>query len=81
MLLKDQSYATVAQDAFLAAALMQALNSPSERVYALGLSQVDKVADENTATLRAMVRENILRDYCKNLQKPHGKGTLFFLII
>ncbi|GJJ77337.1 26S proteasome non-ATPase regulatory subunit 5 [Entomortierella parvispora] len=61
LLLKDQSYSSAAQDPFMAAALMQALNSPSERVYALGLSQVNKVADENTATLRAMLESDVFK--------------------
>jgi hypothetical protein len=55
LLLKDQAYPTLVQDEFLVAALGQALDSPSPRVRALGLSQVDKVSEEDLPVLRALV--------------------------
>ncbi|KAG0273004.1 hypothetical protein BGZ97_010825, partial [Linnemannia gamsii] len=54
LLLKDQAYPTLVQDEFLVAALGQALDSPSPRVRALGLSQVDKVSEEDLPVLRAL---------------------------
>lgn len=55
LLLKDQPYSTLVQDEFLVAALGQALDSPSPRVRALGLSQVDKVSEEDLSVLRTLV--------------------------
>ncbi|OAQ25360.1 hypothetical protein K457DRAFT_141165 [Linnemannia elongata AG-77] len=55
LLLKDQPYSTLVQDEFLVAALAQALDSPSPRVRALGLSQIDKVSDEDLSVLRTLL--------------------------
>ncbi|KAH7030261.1 26S proteasome non-ATPase regulatory subunit 5 [Linnemannia elongata] len=55
LLLKDQPYSTLVQDEFLVAALAQALDSPSPRVRALGLSQIDKVSDEDLSVLRNLL--------------------------
>ncbi|KAG0047783.1 26S proteasome non-ATPase regulatory subunit 5, partial [Linnemannia elongata] len=50
-----QPYSTLVQDEFLVAALAQALDSPSSRVRALGLSQIDKVSDEDLSVLRTLL--------------------------
>ncbi|KAG0045869.1 26S proteasome non-ATPase regulatory subunit 5 [Gryganskiella cystojenkinii] len=60
-LLKSQTYSAVAQDPFMTAALLQALRSPSRRVYALGLSQVDKVVQEDPTVLRAMLESDVFK--------------------
>ncbi|KAF9121986.1 hypothetical protein BGW39_010121 [Mortierella sp. 14UC] len=62
LLLKDQAYSTLVQDAFLVAALGQALESLSPRVRALGLSQVDKVSEEqDLQVLRAALETPVFK--------------------
>ncbi|KAF9933766.1 26S proteasome non-ATPase regulatory subunit 5 [Linnemannia zychae] len=61
LLLKDQPYSSIVQDEFLFAALGQALNSPSPRVRALGLAQVDKVSEEDISVLHAFLDSPILK--------------------
>ncbi|KAF9143427.1 26S proteasome non-ATPase regulatory subunit 5 [Mortierella sp. GBA39] len=61
LLLKDQPYSTLVHDEFLVAALAQALDSPSPRVRALGLSQVDKVAEEDLSVLRTLLLSPVFK--------------------
>ncbi|KAF9098263.1 26S proteasome non-ATPase regulatory subunit 5 [Mortierella sp. AD031] len=61
LLLKALPYSTLVQDPFLTTALGQALESPSPRVRALGLAQVDKVANEDLAVLRALLESPVFK--------------------
>ncbi|KAK5827143.1 26S proteasome non-ATPase regulatory subunit 5 [Linnemannia elongata] len=61
LLLKDQPYSTLVQDEFLVAALAQALDSPSPRVRALGLSQIDKVSNEDLSVLRTLLSSPVFK--------------------
>ncbi|KAF9404583.1 26S proteasome non-ATPase regulatory subunit 5, partial [Podila epigama] len=58
-LLRDQSYNTIAQDPLLSQALVQALHSPSPRVFGLGLSQVDKLASGNSGDLNRFLESGV----------------------
>ncbi|KAF9898220.1 hypothetical protein BX616_004329 [Lobosporangium transversale] len=59
-LLRDQSFSTISQDSLLHDALLQALNAAFPRVHALGLSQVDKIANENISVLKSMVKKTLI---------------------
>ncbi|KAG0372234.1 hypothetical protein BGX24_000525 [Mortierella sp. AD032] len=62
LLLRDQPYSTLVQDEFLVAALGQALESPSPRVRGLGLSQVEKVSQEQDLNvLRAALESPVFK--------------------
>ncbi|KAG0285592.1 26S proteasome non-ATPase regulatory subunit 5 [Linnemannia gamsii] len=61
LLLKDQAYSTLIQDEFMVVALSQALDSPSPRVRALGLSQVDKISEEDLPVLRTLLMSPVFK--------------------
>ncbi|KAG0197119.1 hypothetical protein BGX28_009374, partial [Mortierella sp. GBA30] len=61
ILLREQPYSAIVQDPVLSGALMLALQSPAPRVHALGLTQVDKVAKEDTAVLRSMLESDVFK--------------------
>ncbi|KAG0217094.1 26S proteasome non-ATPase regulatory subunit 5 [Mortierella sp. GBA43] len=60
-LLRGTPYSALIQDPVLSGALLQALNSSLPRVHALGLSQVDKVADEDPVVLRQMLESDVFK--------------------
>ncbi|KAF9964610.1 26S proteasome non-ATPase regulatory subunit 5 [Mortierella alpina] len=60
-LLREQPYSAIIQDPVMAGALLLALQSPSPRVHALGLTQVDKVAKEETGVLKSMLESDVFK--------------------
>ncbi|KAI1318833.1 26S proteasome non-ATPase regulatory subunit 5 [Mortierella claussenii] len=56
-LLRDQPYLALVQDPLMQGALLQSLSSPVPRIHALGLSQVEKVNNEQLSVVRAMVSQ------------------------
>ncbi|KAF9947874.1 hypothetical protein BGZ72_010181 [Mortierella alpina] len=60
-LLREQPYSAIIQDPLMAGALLLALQSLSPRVHALGLSQVDKVAREDTGVLKSMLESDVFK--------------------
>ncbi|KAF9570055.1 26S proteasome non-ATPase regulatory subunit 5 [Mortierella alpina] len=60
-LLREQPYSAIIQDPVMAGALLLALQSPSPRVHALGLTQVDKVASEDAEVLKTMLESDVFK--------------------
>ncbi|KAG9327375.1 hypothetical protein KVV02_005951 [Mortierella alpina] len=60
-LLREQPYSAIVQDPLMAGALLLALQSPSPRVHSLGLTQVDKVAKEETGVLKSMLESDVFK--------------------
>ncbi|KAG0022206.1 26S proteasome non-ATPase regulatory subunit 5 [Entomortierella chlamydospora] len=49
------------QDPLMSGALLQSLNSPSPRIHALGLAQVDKISKEDISVLRSTLESDIFK--------------------
>ncbi|KAF9545220.1 hypothetical protein BGW38_009699, partial [Lunasporangiospora selenospora] len=61
VLLQDQPFSSLIQDPLLSTACLQALESASPRIHILGLSQVDKIAKEDSNVFASMLASPIFK--------------------
>ncbi|KAF9117170.1 26S proteasome non-ATPase regulatory subunit 5 [Mortierella sp. AM989] len=61
LILKDQPFNSLIQDPFLSGALLQSLNSPSPKIHALGLTQIDKLSNADISIMRSTLESDIFK--------------------